>query len=134
MNEQWLGEQNLISIFLKLKMYSRLFLMTDLCCCQQKYYRKLKKTMKIYLFLGKKSSCGTVTVNWNMPKIVVGATQAKTIESNFLSSVFVKAYTSQSLLIKSQQYKRQNNVWNFFKVDNKDVRETSLTWFWCLYC
>ena len=40
---------------------------------------------------------------------------------------------SRHLLIQSQQRKYQNNVWNLFNVNNKDIRTTSLTSFWCLY-
>ena len=28
----------------------------------------------------------------------------------------------------------QNNVWNLFKVSNKNTRTTSMTPFWCFYC
>ena len=34
------------------------------------------------------------------------------------------------LLVQSQQWKHQNNVWNLFKVNNKDARTRS----WYLYC
>ena len=37
-------------------------------------------------------------------------------------------------LVQSQQQKYQNNMWNLFKVNNKDSRTTSLTSFYCLYC
>ena len=39
--------------------------------------------------------------------------------------------TSWHLLV---QWKHQNNVWNLYKVNNKDTRATSMTSFWCLYC
>ena len=38
------------------------------------------------------------------------------------------------LLVQSQQWKHQKNVWNLFKVNNKDNSLTSMAWFWCLYC
>ena len=48
------------------------------------------------------------------------------------------------LLVQSQQWKHQNNMWNLFKVNNKDTRTTSLTLLftlnrfhilhWCFYC
>ena len=38
------------------------------------------------------------------------------------------------LLVQSQQWKHQKNVWNPFKVNNKDNSLTSMGWFWCLYC
>ena len=41
---------------------------------------------------------------------------------------------SRQLLVQSQQRKHQNNVWNLFKVNNKDTRRTSATSLWCLYC
>ena len=41
---------------------------------------------------------------------------------------------SRHLLVQSQQLKHQNNVWNMFKVNNKDSRTTSLTLFWCFHC
>ena len=34
---------------------------------------------------------------------------------------------------QSRQYKRLENVWNMFKINNKDIRATSLTSFWCFY-
>ena len=39
----------------------------------------------------------------------------------------------QLLLIQWQQQKHQKNVWNLFKVNNKDNRSTWLASFWCLY-
>ena len=41
---------------------------------------------------------------------------------------------SRYLLVQSHQSKNYNNMWNLFKVSNKDTRTTSLTSFWCLYC
>ena len=41
---------------------------------------------------------------------------------------------SRYLLVRSQQCKNYNNMWNLFKVSNKDTRTTSLTSLWCLYC
>ena len=43
-------------------------------------------------------------------------------------------FSSRHLLIQSQLWKHQKNVWNMFKVNNKDTRTTSLKSFWCLYC
>ena len=45
-----------------------------------------------------------------------------------------KVQPRQCLLVQSEQRKYQNNMWNLFKVNNKDSRTTSLTFFWCLYC
>ena len=42
-------------------------------------------------------------------------------------------YLSSYFLVQSLQLKHQN-VWNMFKVNNKDTRATSMTSFWCLYC
>ena len=42
-------------------------------------------------------------------------------------------YVSQNLLIESQQWKHQNNVWNLSKVNNKNTRMASVTPFWCRY-
>ena len=42
--------------------------------------------------------------------------------------------TSWHLLVQSQHWKHQNNVWNLYKVNNKDTRATSMMSFWCLYC
>ena len=45
---------------------------------------------------------------------------------------------SRDILVQSQQWKHQSNVWNLFKVNNKDTR-TSMTLnrfhslFWCFY-
>ena len=38
------------------------------------------------------------------------------------------------LLVQSQQWKHQNNVWKLFKFNSKDTRTTSFLSFWCLYC
>ena len=37
-------------------------------------------------------------------------------------------------LVQCQQWKHQNNVWNLFKVNNKDTRTASVTSFLYLYC
>ena len=41
---------------------------------------------------------------------------------------------SWHLVVQIQQWKHQNNVWNLFKVNNKDSRTTWTKSFWCLYC
>ena len=41
---------------------------------------------------------------------------------------------SRLLLVQNQQWKHQNNVWNLFKVTNKDSRTPSFKSFWCFYC
>ena len=43
-------------------------------------------------------------------------------------------WPSWHLLAPSQKWKHQNNMWNLFKVYNKDTRTTTTTFFWCLYC
>ena len=43
-----------------------------------------------------------------------------------------KTFPSRHILVQSQLWKHQNNVWNAFKVNNKENRTTSLTPFWCL--
>ena len=40
-------------------------------------------------------------------------------------------YPRQHLLVKSQQWKHQNNNWNLFKVNNKDTTTTSMASSWC---
>ena len=37
------------------------------------------------------------------------------------------------LLVQSQQWKHHNNMCNLFRVNNKDIRTTSLTSFLCIY-
>ena len=37
------------------------------------------------------------------------------------------------LLVQSQQWKHQNNLWILFKVNNKDTKITSMTSFWFIY-
>ena len=41
---------------------------------------------------------------------------------------------SRYLLVESQQWKHENNLWNLFKAINKDTRMILLTSFWFLYC
>ena len=54
-------------------------------------------------------------------------------------------HPSRHLLVQKQQWKHQNNVWNLFKVNNKDTRRLVLvslllslnrihTLFWCYHC
>ena len=40
---------------------------------------------------------------------------------------------SQHLLVQSQEWKDQKNLWKLFKVDNKGTRATSIMPFRCLY-
>ena len=54
--------------------------------------------------------------------------------SNIYQVFYILPMPSWHLLVQSQQWKHQNNVWNMFKVNNKDTKTTSLTSFWCLYC
>ena len=41
---------------------------------------------------------------------------------------------SKHLAVQSQQQKHWKKLWNIFKVNIKDIRTTSMTSFWCLYC
>ena len=42
--------------------------------------------------------------------------------------------TQPTLFAESQEWKHKNNVWNMFKVNNKETRTMSMTSFWFLYC
>ena len=44
------------------------------------------------------------------------------------------SFPSRHLLVQSQQEKHRDNVWNLFKINNKNTRATSLTSFCCLLC
>ena len=44
-----------------------------------------------------------------------------------------KVLPSRHLLVQSQQWKHQNNVWNLFKVNDKDFRIKSMMSLWCIY-
>ena len=56
----------------------------------------------------------------------------------------LKQISSQFLLVHSQQWKHQNNMWNLFKVSNEDTRTSPTTssitsnifhtFFYCFYC
>ena len=50
---------------------------------------------------------------------------------------FPRSFSTRHLLVQSQPWKYQNNVWNLLsfnnKVNNKENRTTSLTSLWCLY-
>ena len=48
-----------------------------------------------------------------------------------LSNIVLWSYLR---FIQSQQWKRQNNVGNQFKVNNKNTRATSMTSLCCNYC
>ena len=39
-------------------------------------------------------------------------------------------YPSRHLLVQSQQWKHQKNVWNMLKVNNKGVETTLMVSFW----
>ena len=41
---------------------------------------------------------------------------------------------TQHLLVQSQQKNHSGKMWNTFKVNNKNIRTTSLALFWCFYC
>ena len=69
-----------------------------------------------------------------------GATESNNIavkvnRVNFNSKVCRKILLlpSRNLLVQSQQWKHQKHLWNLLKVNNKDFRMTSVT-FWRLYC
>ena len=47
--------------------------------------------------------------------------------------ILCKYYPRRNLLAQSEQWKHQSNVWNLFKINNKEARATSLTSFWCLH-
>ena len=51
-------------------------------------------------------------------------------DSNNLKLTMIPSW---HLLVQSQQRKHQNNAWNMFNVDNKDIRMISLILFWYLY-
>ena len=71
-------------------------------------------------------------------------TSSKLIVSNYIIKAYYYLYKYKSnvtwlvllchfnwvslLFIQSQQWKRENNVWNLFSVNNKDTRSTLLTW------
>ena len=38
---------------------------------------------------------------------------------------------SRHLIVQCQQMKHQNNVWSQFLANDKDIRSTSVTFFWC---
>ena len=50
------------------------------------------------------------------------------VQNKFRSTIHL---LSQHLLVQSHRWKHQMNVWNQFKVKNKDTRLMSWTWFWC---
>ena len=69
------------------------------------------------------------------------------IIANFGYAFPTNPYPSRHLLVQSQQWKHQNNVWNLTKVNNKDtdVNDVVLvsllltlyklyTLFWCFHC
>ena len=44
-----------------------------------------------------------------------------------LVELSIDSFSNRRLLVRSQQKKHQNNVWNLFKSNNKDIRTTSVT-------
>ena len=53
--------------------------------------------------------------------------------TSMLSSA-LKQLPGLYLLVQSQRWKHQSNVWNLIKFNNKDTRTTSVRSFWCLSC
>ena len=54
------------------------------------------------------------------------------INTNVVHTLY--SVPSQHLLVQSQRLKRPNNIWNLLKINNKDIRTSSLmslAWFWC---
>ena len=65
-------------------------------------------------------------------------------------SIYLFAWTPANILVEGQKLKHRSNVWNLFKVNNKDTRQNDvddvvllsllLTWnrfhtlIWCFYC
>ena len=54
------------------------------------------------------------------------------VENTGPSCFFSTRHTSWHLLVQSQEWKHQSNVWNRSQVNNKDTRTTSLTSWLCL--
>ena len=50
------------------------------------------------------------------------------------SSIILMIIPNRHCLVQNKQWKYQNNVWNPFKVNNKNTRTTAVTSFWCCYC
>ena len=46
----------------------------------------------------------------------------------------VSSSLNQKLLVQSQQWKQQNNAWNMFQINNKDISNASMTSFGFFYC
>ena len=58
----------------------------------------------------------------------------KSFQNEILSGQYIpEDRSSRHLLNQSPQWKRQNNVWNLYKVNNKDNRTMSLMSLWGLY-
>ena len=61
-------------------------------------------------------------------------------ESFALNNFWVSTYfyfsdcPSQQLLVQSRQWEHQISLWNQLKVNNKEIKATSLTTFWYLFC
>ena len=72
-------------------------------------------------------SCATESAWYNSRKFTI-------LRERAFLTLYVETVTSRHLLVQSQQWKHQNNMWNLFKVNNKDTKTTSVTSFWCLYC
>ena len=56
------------------------------------------------------------------------------ITGKYLLGGYVVHTPSWHLLVQKHLWQYKNNVWNLFKVNNKDTRTMSMTSFWCLYC
>ena len=64
---------------------------------------------------------------------ILRVSQFKLIWVSIPLYINVLRYPNIHLLVQSQRWEHQENVWNLFKVNNKDTRTTSMTSFWCLY-
>ena len=55
------------------------------------------------------------------------------LPQQFVSFAHIRQPTLH-VLVQNQQWKHQSNVKNMFQVNNRDIKTTSTTLSWCLYC
>ena len=118
---------------------------TELCACSLSTNDEEPKKSRLSLF----------RLNKNTRTTVIDDIQnfASNLSTNVLLTVYIFLSTginvsikcikcfpccqsspSWYLLVLSPHWKHQNNVWNLFKVINRDTGTTSRSLFWCFYC
>ena len=88
------------------------------------FYKRIQRTFNLIQVISTWEGGGLISNN-----ILISIQITVTVFIQINSPIKTRNSPSRYLLVQSQQCKHQNNVWNLFKVYNKDTRTTSLALF-----